>query len=327
LFLGLVGSSAALDLNVTAAEYHILMVGDWGGSSDSKPTTSTQLKVTAQMGKVAAAKSTQLVLLLGDNFYGSGISSKTAETRFQSTFENAFTADSLSNVPFYALAGNHDHKGDATLQVDYHLKGSGRWNMPALNYVIDETLPDGRTLRVVMFDSVVLVGQNYFDENDAQIETPPASYATASANWAWIESKLSESNADFLFTASHYPIHSGCSHGSVMRGTQHDDFMETYKVNGHLAGHDHCMMHIEENGQQHVVSGAGAANWYSWSKSVSSGAKVKYHTASDNSNGVAGGFTGLTVTSEGGKFTYYADNGDVLYEGAVFSARPKSVYV
>ena len=44
----------------------------------------------------------------------------------QDTFESVFTAKSL-NIPWYVLAGNHDHAGDVRAQIDYSRKSS-RWS-------------------------------------------------------------------------------------------------------------------------------------------------------------------------------------------------------
>ena len=60
-----------------------------------------------QMGKFAAAKKVDHVMLLGDNFYGSGIHGDDTSCRFKKTFEDIYNASSLSDVPFYAIAGNH----------------------------------------------------------------------------------------------------------------------------------------------------------------------------------------------------------------------------
>lgn len=43
----------------------------------------------------------------------------------QDTFERVYTADSL-NIPWYILAGNHDHAGNVKAQIDYSRK-SDRW--------------------------------------------------------------------------------------------------------------------------------------------------------------------------------------------------------
>ena len=45
-----------------------------------------------QMGKFAAANDVDHVMLLGDNFYGSGIHSDDSSCRFKKTFEDVYNA-------------------------------------------------------------------------------------------------------------------------------------------------------------------------------------------------------------------------------------------
>ena len=67
-------------------------------------------------------------MLVGDNFYESGIHGSEYSSRFRDTFENAFPASHKElNIPFYAVAGNHDHGGNVTAQIEYS-KHSSRWN-------------------------------------------------------------------------------------------------------------------------------------------------------------------------------------------------------
>ena len=105
-------------------------MGDWGGASDTAPTTASELSngkgmdaAAAQLGKP------RFVMAVGDNFYGTGIQGSEYSPRFKSTFEDAFPEASLQ-VPWYAIAGNHDHLGNVTAQIKYS-DHSSRWRFPS----------------------------------------------------------------------------------------------------------------------------------------------------------------------------------------------------
>src|SRR5262249_47401068 len=62
------------------------------------------------MERSAEARPVDLVLLLGDNFYPDGVRSL-EDPRWKERFEDAFAGAKLQ-VPFYAVLGNHDHRGE-----------------------------------------------------------------------------------------------------------------------------------------------------------------------------------------------------------------------
>jgi predicted MPP superfamily phosphohydrolase len=88
------------------------------------------------MQKLAEARGLDFVMLLGDNFYRYGIES-TEDPQWRYKFENMYRGPALDHVPFYAVLGNHDYGGNEQAEIQYsreHL-GSGRWHMPARDYV------------------------------------------------------------------------------------------------------------------------------------------------------------------------------------------------
>ncbi len=112
-----------------------LVVGDWGGLPILPYETPSEVAVAKAMGKLGVTLNTSFQLALGDNFYFDGVKSAT-DSRFQvryifienislylsfffqHTFEHVFSATSLQ-TPWYVLAGNHDHLGNVTAQIEY----------------------------------------------------------------------------------------------------------------------------------------------------------------------------------------------------------------
>ena len=236
------------------------VLGDWGGQDDDPYTTKAETGLAVAMGEVAASVRSQFTVALGDNFYHYGVKN-IHDPRFKETFEvlgdngmhwsspgastfpplllcplqDVFTAPSLQHR-WYALAGNHDHYGNASAQVAY-TKLSKRWFFPAFYYT--ETLPlgGGASLQFVFIDTVLLCGQTH---PTLQHLSPsgPASVAAAEDQWAWIEQTLSTSTADWLIVAGHYPgeyqAENACGHTLCISHDSHSPALPIPSPSGRL---------------------------------------------------------------------------------------------
>jgi len=210
---------------------------------------------------------------LGDNFYQSGIPTNAHDPRFQETFEDVFTAESLLNIPFYFVAGNHDWEGNVSAEIAYS-KYSNRWKYPDYFYNEMWTIKGSdnvdRTLELVMIDTVMLSGTTQDVEYCEIYDIPasdcvllpkgPASIDDAMTQWKWIDQTLRTSKSDFLIVAGHYPVWSIGEHGptpelvAALRPLLID-----YNVTLYLDGHDHSMQYLQENDYPnlgYVVTGA-----------------------------------------------------------------------
>jgi len=291
-----------------------LAIGDWGGGL-LHSTTPAEEAVGRGMQKVAQEADADYVLALGDNFYPLGIHFWN-HFRFNETFEDVFDGNALG-IDWFVIAGNHDHYGDVQAQLDY-TKKSARWQFPALFYSFTKPIPGGKTAQFVMLDSYTLSGMSFYDEATGEPlrDAGPPDAAHADAQWKWVEQQLADSSADYLFTASHYPVWSVCTHGPTADlVTNLRPLLQKYNVTAHLAGHDHCMQHIEEAGIQYINSGAGSLAWYPTSNRHKIGnATLSWHMADDNRGEHTGGFASVEMDREGVVVRYHAEDGAVQYE-------------
>ena len=203
--------------------------------------------------------------------YGSGIHGDDTSCRFKKTFEDIYNASSL-DIPFYAIAGNHDHGGNVSAQIAY-THDQTRWVYPDWYYGFEKSFTDGETnaevtMEFLMFDTVIAdtVVVNGTREYSAEIraEHPHLRYVpddmpTAEAQWEFLEAKMKASTADYLWVGGHYPVWSGCSHGpDKTMLAKLKPLLEKYHASGYMCGHDHCQEHIDEGkGPVYVLSGSG----------------------------------------------------------------------
>ena len=239
-----------------SAGLSLVMVGDWGGHNDTDPTTPGQVSTASGMASVAASLGADTVILLGDNFYYEGVT--TADSRrFNDTFEQVYTPELYGDdTTFWAIAGNHDHKGNVSAQIE-HSTMSERWNFPshyykkAWSWVADDGIT-GRTAELLLLDTAILCGESdVYDEATGEWQTltgaelPGPFYPEAAkAQWEWLEAALEESTADFLWVGGHYPIFSAGNDGTVPLLV--DKLLPLLAAHGahYVSGHDHMFEHI-----------------------------------------------------------------------------------
>jgi len=236
---------------IETTDRHVLMIGDWGDSKDTKP----QSAVAAAMKRYAqeAGIKPDAMLLLGDNFYGA-FKGGTSCPRWQSQFEDMYPA-SIFPGPCYAALGNHDYdeepKDKVAAELAYTRENPGtRWTMPAKWYAFD--VPGKAPLaRVIVLDS------NYKNRVESLTE------AERSAQMAWLRTELSRPRtAPWLVVMAHHPLYSNGVHGDHPHLiADWEPLFKQHKVDFYLCGHDHDLQHIEfeRHPTSFVVSGGGGA--------------------------------------------------------------------
>ena len=235
--------------NLSGQTVSFIALGDQGTGN------YRQYQVATGMEHLAATKAVDFVMLLGDNFYRYGIES-VADPQWLYKFENMYRGKSLDHVPFYAVLGNHDYGGNEQAEIEYgrERKGSGRWHMPAKDYVeyYGEYHGDYDSAYDDEVDSKALLKVIYLD-------TSPLAREHADTIRKLTTLLEQSQPARWTLVASHVPIRTSSPHYYDQALV---DLMvpvlKQYSVDGYLSGHDHNQQLISREGEPlFIVAGTG----------------------------------------------------------------------
>lgn len=231
--------------NLTGQTVSFMALGDQGTGN------YRQYQVATGMEHLAATKAVDFVMLLGDNFYRYGIES-VADPQWLYKFENMYRGKSLDKIPFYAVLGNHDYGGNEQAEIEYSRErdGSGRWHLPARDYVEYYGRYDGEFDGKI--DSKALLKVIYLD-------TSPLAREHADTIRKLTTLLEQSQPARWTLVTSHVPVRTGSPHYYDQALV---DLMvpvlQQYSVDAYLSGHDHNQQLISRPGEPlFIVSGTG----------------------------------------------------------------------
>lgn len=320
-------SKEARDLGNRTAEdeLNFLVIADWGGIPIWPYVSPDELSVAVQMAKISAEVDAKFVLAYGDNFYEDGVKDVN-DKRFTETFENVFSQTSLQ-IPWYVVAGNHDHRGNVSGQIAYSDK-SNRWNFPSEYYRLNFKIPGGgATMVVLMIDTVVLCGGAHDDVPGCDLRGPD-NPVHAETQWQWIEKELEASkDADYVIVGGHYPVWSISEHGPTIRLVDRlRPLLLKYNVTAYFSGHDHNLQHIRESNTSLDVFVIGSANIVQPSLAHMDSVPAEWVKFYYAHLGSLGGFAYVTATSDKLKLTFVTGVGNRDIYSIDMMPRPKKSY-
>eukprot|EP01084_Bolivina_argentea_P178373 308334_1 len=298
--------------------FDLLVMGDFGGSDEPPYTTPQQLDTARIMGIVANQYNVDQVWSVGDNLYEDGVAD-VSSPRFNTSFESVFTAESLMDIPYYLIAGNHDYHLSVEAQITYSNR-SKRWNFHNYyyNYVFIFGEEYEMSLEMVMIDTVMLVGQSYGTHPDdiayckqhnisncSDQPSGPDNKTAANEQYLWIENTLSKSTASYLFVVGHYPIWSVGEHGPTNLLVQNlNPMLIKYNVTAYISGHEHTFAYFKTDNIGYPITG-GAHECESFSTNHTNDnpyGSLLYHQCVD------GGFVRFRCTKNQVDMYFYTDN-------------------
>lgn len=284
-------------------------IGDFGGIPLPPYSTYTQKKIAKVMGKYADVKEVKFIIGLGDNFYYEGVKS-VDDPRFNTTFEHVYANPTLKRVPWYMIAGNHDHESNVSAQIVY-TKMSRRWHFPHFFYTQVTKIPgSSKTVQLVMIDTTLLCCRN-----QVKLKKLPSQ----DDQLKWIKRTLQDSEADYLIVAGHHPVLSAGIHGSTpYLISKLKPLLEEYDVTAYLSGHDHNLQHHKEKSSNVHYFVTGNGNFYSpfmlHKRTVNT--SIKFF------NGQCGAFTLFEATPECLSVSQIDEHGNELHKAKL---KPRTI--
>lgn len=232
-----------------------IAIGDTGEGNEN------QYMVGQAIAQLCAEKGCDFGMLLGDNFYDSGVSSVN-DPQFQDKFELPYED---IDFPIYIALGNHDYGGNgigvdfdtkkAQYQVDY-TKQSQIWKLPSKYY------------------SFKLEHAEFWGLDTNQVMTDPFN-GNSDTQKNWLKNGIAASQATWKIGFGHHPYISNGDHGNAgayenieaiplpfVTGESVKTFVEEAicgKLDIYLSGHDHNLQWLEPKcGTEFIVSGGGS---------------------------------------------------------------------
>lgn len=227
-----------------------LIVGDWGRNGHFN-----QRDVGDRMNEAVDVLDADFIISTGDNFYNDGVAS-VDDPYWISSYESVYDGVHLF-LPWYAILGNHDYRGNVQAQIDYSDK-SRRWNMPDRYYAFSKTADDGAVATFVFLDTNPFELKYYQEEKYKE----EVSAQDTTRQLVWMDSVLTAAaSSDWVVVIGHHPLYSG---GKRIKQTedirrQLEPVFNKHNVDVYFAGHEHDLQHIKtEKLTHHFVSGAGS---------------------------------------------------------------------
>lgn len=233
---------------------NFMALGDWGRNGEYY-----QQQVAQQMTQAAATTGTDFIVVVGDNFYPSGVQS-TTDPNWHYSYEDVYKAYFL-HCNWYVALGNHDYKGNIQAQIDYS-KISRRWQLPAPYYSKKIRLNNNDELLLVVMDTNPFIA-SYYSKNDEVTEN--VKQQDTAAQRRWLETTLNDTSRSIKWkiVVGHHPMYSG---GKRMKSPDTEDMRRQFqslfsktKVAAYICGHEHDLQVIKPAGQYttQFLSGAG----------------------------------------------------------------------
>ncbi|KGJ89345.1 metallophosphoesterase [Thalassotalea sp. ND16A] len=215
--------------------YHLYLIGDTG-TGDSNQVFSAEI-----LEKYHLQYPLDAIIHSGDIFYPSGID-RASEANVDDKFHGIYDNLAVDNIPWYLVAGNHDHEGSIAALQDFAARS------PLLNYPGRYFLHRLHKNELSWPLNLIATDTTPFTHNANQLE-----------QLAWLEQQLAQHRQHINIVFGHHPVFSNGSHGDTLPlKASFLDLLTFYQVPLYLSGHEHSLEILQNKaGPTYLISGAG----------------------------------------------------------------------
>ena len=185
-------------------------------------------------------KKDDMIVILGDNFYPSGVISK-LDAKWN-TFDSIF---SKINNPIFSILGNHDYLQNPVCQIR-----NPNWIMDDFYYKKEFDNVVLYFLDTVPFDTQYWISK----ENIERIHNDKIELIKQKQLF-WLDGELMKNNNKKKIVFGHYPIYSNGVYKSMLNDV-HNHLIPLFikhKINLYVSGHEHNIQYIKKFENHHLV--------------------------------------------------------------------------
>ncbi|KAG2374664.1 hypothetical protein C9374_010683 [Naegleria lovaniensis] len=248
---------------------HFIVVGDQGRGNDEQKKVAESMAryCNFENGMNPQKLPCQFIIGTGDNIYDNGVTDVN-DVQFKTKFEDIYVQESLKNLDWYFVLGNHDYRTNPEAQIAYS-QLSKRWKLPKQFYNFDKISTENKfKVSFVMLDTNPFVNK-YFSDSRANQTALNQQRALNNEQVKMVENILNTNmnkNDTWTLVVGHHPLFSAGSHGPVTQELvdNFEPLFVKYKLPMYLCGHDHLLNWLSSSDSgfptQYVISGGGAGN-------------------------------------------------------------------
>lgn len=217
---------------------NFILISDSGMKKESQRAIVSG--VADQMKKIIDNNKIQFVAVAGDPIHNNGVTS-VSDPEWKFKVEDIFKDKSLHSIPWHAVPGNHEYKGNPQAIVDYS-KVSDRWETPSKYYTIDKRVKKSKVkVHFTFLDTSPLIDMR-MKLYKGMIED---SYPQKELEW--FDSTMTASNAKWNIVIGHQPVYADTQKDISERNDMQNrlnPLLIKHSADVYVCGHIHSFQHI-----------------------------------------------------------------------------------